>query len=233
MPRAKRSQKEVESIKDQIIREALELMNKHGFEGFSMRKLGDRLGVSAKTIYNYYNNKDELYLVILTNGFAQLHDRFESAHKKNASPMDRLEAMGREYMAFGLEHSNIYNLMFTWHVPKFKDYIGTPLEPVAQFELETALKVSALFMKAIQDAAPEASSFTDDEARFHMIWMWSQMHGFIAGYNNTLLDYMHENPATLRDQILTHTFSQFKQEIIKRQKRELFIRLKRATNQKF
>jgi len=214
MPRVKRSQKEVESIKDQILREALDLMNKHGFEGFSMRKLGERLGVSAKTIYNYYNNKDELYLIILTNGFARLYDRFESAYRKHSSPMDRLEALGREYLFFGLEHANIYNLMFTWHVPKFNDYIGTPLEPAAQFELETALKVSELFMKAIKETSPEGAPFTDDEARFHMIWMWSQMHGFVAGFNNTLLDYMHEHPATLKEKILKQTFSQFKQEII-------------------
>jgi AcrR family transcriptional regulator len=216
MPRPKRNDDEIESIKDQILHEALDLMNQHGFEGFSMRKLGERLGVSAKTIYNYYNNKDELYLVILTNGFAQLHDRFQSAYERKSDPLERLEDMGREYLLFGIEQANLYNLMFTWHVPKFKDYIGTPLEPAAQFELETALKVSALFIKAIQDAAPKGSSFTEDEARFHMIWMWSQMHGFIAGFNNTLMDYMHENPATLKDRILTHTFSQFKQEILKR-----------------
>ena len=87
--------------------------------------------------------------------------------------------------------------MFTWHVPKFKDYVGTPMEPVAQFELETALKVSEIFIRAIIEASGEASGnekMSEDTARFHMIWMWSQMHGFIAGINNPLrclasLDY--------------------------------------------
>lgn len=218
MPRAKRSQKEVESIKDQILREALELMNKLGFEGFSMRKLGERLSVSAKTIYNYYNNKDELYLVILTNGFAQLYDRFQSVYKKHAAPIERLEALGREYLLFGLEQTHLYNLMFTWHVPKFNDYIGTPLEPVAQVELNTALSVSEIFIKAIKKTSEKSAPFTDEEARFHMIWMWAQMHGFIAGYNNTLLDYMHEKPITLKDRILKQTFDHFKQDIISRQK---------------
>jgi AcrR family transcriptional regulator len=218
MPRTKRSQKEVDSIKDQILKEALELMNKLGFEGFSMRKLGNRLGISAKTIYNYYNNKDELYLVILTNGFAQLYDRFESVWKKHESPMERLEAMGREYLLFGLEQTHLYNLMFTWHVPKFNDYIGTPLEPVAQVELDTALSVSEIFIKTIKETSEDGPAFTDEEARFHMIWMWAQMHGFIAGYNNTLLDYMHEKPITLKDRVLKLTFDHFKQEIIRRQK---------------
>ncbi len=218
MPRAKRTPIEVESIKDQILREALDLMNAHGFEGFSMRKLGKRLGVSAKTIYNYYKNKDELYLGILTNGFARLYERFLSAYEREAHPMDRIESMGREYLLFGIEHSNLYNLMFTWHVPKFKHYVGTPLEPTAQVELETALKLAELFMRAIQEASPKGSPVTDDEARFHMIWMWSQLHGFVAGFNNTLLEYMHEDPASLKEPMLRHTIDRFKHEITRPRK---------------
>jgi len=213
MPRPKRSSAEIEEIKEQIIEEALNLMNRHGFDGFSMRKLGTRLGVSAKTIYNYYQNKDELYLLILTRGFEQLYDRFNETYNKHPDPMVRLKAMGEQYLSFGLDQSNIYNLMFTWHVPKFKDYVGTPMETVAQFELETALKVSEIFMQAIVEASVEASgqkNMSEETARFHMIWMWSQMHGFVAGINNTLLDYMHENPMTLKTKIIDQMFNQFK-----------------------
>jgi len=209
MPRPKRSSAEIEAIKEQILEEALNLMTRHGFDGFSMRKLGSQLGVSAKTIYNYYQNKDELYLVILTRGFEQLLDRFNKAFSSHPNPMERLKAMGKEYLTFGLEDSNIYNLMFTWHVPKFKDYIGTPMEPVAQFELETALKVSEIFMLAIIEASGQ-EEMSDDTARFHMIWMWSQMHGFVAGINNTLLYCMHEHPMSLKEKILDQVFDQFK-----------------------
>ena len=208
MPRPKRSFAQIEAIKEQIIEEALNLMTCHGFDGFSMRKLGSRLGVSAKTIYNYYQNKDELYLVILTRGFEQLFNRFNNAYNTHRDPIKRLKNMGSEYMAFGLEHSNLYNLMFTWHVPKFKDYVGTPMEPVAQSELETALKIADVFMRAIIEASDQ-EKMSENTARFHMIWMWSQMHGFIAGINNTLLDYMHENPMALKERILDQIFNQF------------------------
>lgn len=66
MLRPKKTFHEIETIKQKILEQALYLMSCHGFDGFSMRKLGSRLGVSAKTIYNYYQNKDELYLAILT-----------------------------------------------------------------------------------------------------------------------------------------------------------------------
>jgi len=31
-----------------------------------------------------------------------------------------------------------------------------------------------------------------------MSMIWSQMHGYISGVNNTLLDYMHETPLVLK-----------------------------------
>ncbi|MFZ2631162.1 MAG: TetR/AcrR family transcriptional regulator [Desulfosalsimonadaceae bacterium] len=212
MPRVKRSPEAIDATKQDILKEALALMTRHGFDGFSMRKLGDRLGVSAKTIYNYYKNKDELYLAILTEGFQQLYDRFIRVYSSIDDPFKRMEALGREYLTFGLEHANIYNLMFTWHVPKFKDYVGTPMEPAAKIELETALGVSELFMQAIR-AAANGSAMPDKDARFHMIQVWSQMHGFVAGFNNTLLDYMHENPKILKEQLLERVMTHFKRDV--------------------
>jgi len=198
----------VETIRERILQQALDLINRHGFDGFSMRKLGSRLGVSAKTIYNYYQNKDELYLAILTRGFSELYDRFEKVFSNHPDPVKRLKQMGREYLDFGLEKANIYNLMFTWHVPKFKDYVGTPMEPAARTELETALTVSDIFIRAIMAASGD-NDMAKTSARFHMISMWSQMHGFIAGINNTLLDYMHEDPLALKEQMLDEMHERF------------------------
>ena len=208
MPRPRKNVREVELIKQRILEQALDLMSRHGFDGFSMRKLGSRLGVSAKTIYNYYQNKDEIYLAILTRGFSELYDRFEKTVASYPDPLERLKQMGRAYLNFGLEQANIYNLMFTWHVPKFKDYVGTPVEKAARIELETALTVSDIFMKAIMAASGD-NGMTETAARFHMIAMWSQMHGFIAGINNTLLDYMHENPLALKERMLDEVHEKF------------------------
>ena len=216
MPRARRSPEAVDATRQNILKEALALMTRHGFDGFSMRKLGGRLGISAKTIYNYYQNKDELYLAILTEGFQQLYDRFSRTFSSTDDPFQRMEALGREYLDFGLEHANIYNLMFTWHVPKFKDYIGTPVEPAAKIELETALRVSEIFIQAIQAAAGGDAPLPDNAARFYMIQMWSQMHGFVAGINNTLLDYMHKNPADLKEQLLARVMAHFKHDLEQR-----------------
>jgi AcrR family transcriptional regulator len=202
MPKAQRCPEDVQLVRDDIMKHALELIVTDGYNGFSMRKLASRLGIAAKTIYNYFQNKDELYLCTLTKGFEQLLESIITAATPHKDPMDQLGAVIAAYVDFGLENANIYNLMFTWHVPKFKDYIGTPMEKVANSELAMALKCADLFMGLLRACTGAAPATNENEFRLEMIQIWSHMHGYVAGINNTLLDYMHENPLLLKEQVV-------------------------------
>ena len=72
--------------REDILRHALALIVQDGFQGFSMRKLAARLGIAAKTIYNFFRNQDELYLCILIKGFEQLYAAFEAAVRAAGHP---------------------------------------------------------------------------------------------------------------------------------------------------
>ena len=202
MPKPQRSPKEIEAVREEILGHALDLIVQDGFSSFSMRKLAARLGIAAKTIYNYYRNQDELYLCILTKGFEQLYTAFDRAVRTSPDPSVQLEAAIRAYVAFGLDNPHIYNLMFTWHVPKYNDYVGTPMEKAAYRELTAALKCSDLFMRVIDACLGNNPGVTEDVLRFEMIQIWSPMHGYISGVNNTLLDYMHETPRALKERAI-------------------------------
>jgi AcrR family transcriptional regulator len=212
MPRAARSLEEVEQVKDRIIGHAIDLMAEYGFEGFSMRKLAEPLGIAAKTIYNYFQSKDELYLRIITKGFDDVYEGAQECYRNHERPVDRLEAMVRAFIDFGIEYKNLYNLMFTWHVPNYRHYIGTPMEPAARLGLEAGLRLSGLVMKTIQECGTTECPISDDEARFFMVRIWSQLHGFIAGYNNTFLDYMYENPIELKGRMASLVMESFQRE---------------------
>ena len=173
MPKVQRSPEEIELVREDIMNRALELIVSEGYDGFSMRKLAAGLGIAAKTIYNYFHNQDELYLCLLTKGFEQLFERFQTEIKSHDAPMSQLGATIRAYVEFGLEHANIYNLMFTWHVPKFKDYVGTPMEEVANSELTMALKCANLFMELIRACIASPLALNENEIRLEMIQIWS------------------------------------------------------------
>lgn len=195
MPRLQRSDAEIEAVRARILDEALALFAEEGWEGFSMRKLGARLGIAAKTIYNYVESRDEIYLGLLIRGFEQLYDELTAATEAPEDPWDQLAAAIGTYVDFGLDNVNIYNLMFTWHVPKYHDYLGTHLEELARVELEVALRsqhlVAALVTACVGGVA-------DDDLAFATVRAWSQMHGYVSGVNSTILDYLHPDPPAIR-----------------------------------
>lgn len=50
---------------DRVVAAAVELLDESGLDSLSMRRLGDRLGAPATTLYTYVGNKDELLDLVL------------------------------------------------------------------------------------------------------------------------------------------------------------------------
>lgn len=205
MPRKQRTADELEVVRERILDEALALFTEVGFDGFSMRKLGVRLNVSAKTIYNYFRSQDEIYLGLLTRGFRQLQAALVAATTPFQGPADQLAAAIEAYVEFGLTHANMYDLMFTSRVPRYDDYVGTPLEDVALSELEAALENQQLFAAIIADLVADVGRIGEDDLRFITIRIWTQMHGYLAGVP-TVLGYMHPEPLAIRDRVVRRTW---------------------------
>jgi len=201
MPRVQRKQEEVDAIKENILQQAVQLMNQVGYQDFSMRMLAREIRVSSPTLYSYFQGKDNLYLCILTEGFSRLYEIMLAAYRSSEDPIKRIAAVARAFTDFGLGSTNFYNLMFTWHVPKYNDYVGTPLEPVARLELDTAMKVVNLSLTSIMECAGPGYTLHEKDARFILVCIWSTLHGYIAGMNNTLLTYMHEAPGSVKDEL--------------------------------
>lgn len=206
MPRQRRSIQEVESIRQAILTEALALIIDVGYDGFSMRKLAKRLDIAAKTIYNYFRNQDELYLGVLTQGFKQFGDTLLEQASLHDEPQARLEAAIRAYVDFGLDNPEIYSLMFTWHVPKYNDYVGTPMEAAGRKELETALKSEQLFSSLIHACVGETAELPEGSIHFEIVHLWIQMHGYVAGINSSLLDYLHPTPRAIKEDLVQRIF---------------------------
>jgi len=201
MPKVPRSQEDRELIREKILDEALALISEHGFAAFSMRRLASRLGMTATTIYHYYASKDELYLMILTKGFDMLYQRLAEAYETANDPACRIRDMVGAYIDFGIRKANYYNIMFTSDAPKYRDYIGTEIEPVAFFEKQTALKLADITSQALEDLDRGAGRFTPEEVRYLVIRLWSTLHGIIALYNSRVLQEVDENAAAVIGQV--------------------------------
>ena len=215
MPKLQRTPEEIEQVKADILEKAAQLIVDIGYPDFTMRKLAAKLHITATTIYNYYKNKDDLFINLLIMGFTELVELLEEACSAHGAVRPRLKAMIGAYTQFGLTNENFYNLMYTWHVPKYNTYAGTSMEPVARRQLEIALKVPAIFTAVIKDyAQAHGRLIRDEQIRFLLIHYWSQIHGFIAGCNNSNLSYLHDDPLSLKAQHLDGIAEKFRTDIL-------------------
>jgi AcrR family transcriptional regulator len=157
MARPRRPAWQVEEVKGSIFAAALALFNRHGYEAVSIRKIACRAGCSPATIYNYYRDKDALYIEILKRGFAILLDLLK-AEPRHFDPVETIRRYARVYYRFSLEHPYYYDLMFSDKVPKYLDYVGTQTERAARREKAVALRSFRLLTHAVRAAFPPSAT---------------------------------------------------------------------------
>jgi AcrR family transcriptional regulator len=208
MPRIPRKKEEVDKVRDSILDKALEIISSEGYDNLTMRKLGDSLGCSAKTIYNYYCSKEEIYLRVLTRGFEKINDIVDQSLDGISDSFEKLRIMCHVYIKFGLDNVNYYNIMFNWDVPKYTNYIGTPLEVVAKLEKDTAMHYADLSENAISKILTKNGNISREEVSYHLIRMWSGLHGFVSMNNSHGFQEYYPNPICFEDRMIEAMLSE-------------------------
>lgn len=203
MTRVARSPEDISTVKANILDAAKDILYREGFAQFSMRKLAAVLGMTAANIYNYFENKDEIYLGIQTAGFALLIQRYEAVEQAGGSTADVLARMVRAYIEFGLENRDYYEVMLGGNTPKYHDYIGTPLESTAFFEKQTALSVLQSATRIIANA----TGCPQEQAKNHAINTWVVLHGVVSLHNNRIFAEMDVNTQDIVARITADIFS--------------------------
>jgi AcrR family transcriptional regulator len=77
-------------IKERIQGKAHELFMRYGFRSVSMDDIASQLGMSKKTIYQYFADKDELVDAVIENEVIQTHKDCEFCKKNSKDAIDEL-----------------------------------------------------------------------------------------------------------------------------------------------
>jgi AcrR family transcriptional regulator len=170
-----RREREKLETREKILDAARELFMAEGYDGVSMRKIASRIEYTPTAIYDYFKDKDELFLEICHEDFRRLaHSLIGLAQV--ADPVERLRKIGPAYIEFGYKHPNHYRTMFmTPHPPILEEEAalagkGNPEEDAYEFlraTVEEAMKAGA-FRKELKD--PDLVSQT----------LWAGVHGVIS-----------------------------------------------------
>lgn len=91
---------------NQIIEAARSLFNKYGFKKVTMDEIAKEAGVTKRTVYAYFKNKEDLFKVIVNEELINMKKIVEDVEKQN---MDFYETV----------HQGIYNLLKYVNKKKF------------------------------------------------------------------------------------------------------------------
>jgi AcrR family transcriptional regulator len=94
-----------------VILDATEsLLLEGGYENLSMRRLAERCGCAAPTIYHYFGDKERLVGALLEERFAELVAGLEGV-PQSADPVENLRALCLAFWRFGVGNPTHYRLV--------------------------------------------------------------------------------------------------------------------------
>ena len=133
----RRSTHTPDELRTLILDAAQAIIEEHGLAGLSARDIAKRIGYSPGTIYNVFQNLDDVVLNIEARVLDSLHESLASVADQ-ASPIDKVRRLGAAYVAFTHEHRRLWNVLFEHQMPEgfdLPDWYQKKLEqPMGQVE---------------------------------------------------------------------------------------------------
>jgi AcrR family transcriptional regulator len=167
-----------------MISAAEELFLLDGVEGVSMRKIAEKVGVTAPAIYRHFKDKDELLGELINVGLQILQGYLEPALKAEG-PLERLEQLIDRYFDFALEQPKYFDLAFL--VPSHGMRMAD----------ELARHNRSTFMFAVQQVhlCMEQGIFKKSDPLETSIMVWASAHGMVTLFR---MERFGENPEQFR-----------------------------------
>jgi AcrR family transcriptional regulator len=197
MARKSRKPEVVEKVKNDIIEAALALILDVGFSNMSMRKLADKVNMTATNLYYYYSNKDEIYLNLQIKGFNLLVEILKNITATEKNPCKALEKMVYAYLEFGFKNPDYYRIMLNSDTPRYSEYRGTNVEPIAFLDKQIAIGMGEIAAKVITEIAEINPAVKAEDADFLAKKLWITLHGILVLSDRNILSEADDNPEKL------------------------------------
>ena len=169
MPRASLTDDEIEAFRARAVEAATTLFAEQGYRGVTVRSLAAALGVSPMTPYRYFENKEALFAMVRTEAFRRFGDAQRDALRGAGDPDDALNALGRAYVRFALDHPDAYRIMF--------ELQQAPAGTYDELEKQQARAFS--YLHAAVENAIEAELLEGEPLRRAHI-LWAKVHGLVS-----------------------------------------------------
>jgi AcrR family transcriptional regulator len=158
--------------REEILDHALRLISESGVQNVSTRQIAQAVGISQPTLYAYFPNRHALVAEVCSRTFRSLEARLRKDVAAPGSAQDRLLAVARSYIRFGLEQPDAYRVAFMLEAGSGEDRGGDDTVLAAGIETFT------IHRGCVADYLGTAA----DEAQVMLVAqsMWASLHGLVS-----------------------------------------------------
>lgn len=156
----------------EILEAAERIFVADGYEGATIRKIADEVGVSSTALYMHFQDKGCILLEICQRTLELLLERNREIAAKPVDPVVRVRMMLDAYMRWGLDHPNAYQLVYSVPRP-----LSAALWPEGTVDLST--QCYEIFCGVVREIAASGRLRTGAaETAAQALWM--SCHGVVA-----------------------------------------------------
>lgn len=155
----------------EILAAAERIFVEHGYEGATIRKIAEEVGLSSTALYMHFAEKSEILHEICREAFDALTAVHQRIRDEQAPPVEKLRRMMAAYIDFGFANPNAYRLIYLTRPLEARD----GAESAAQ---ELGAELYRSFEAVVQEAA-EAGRLKGD-VRGAAQALWAGSHGVVA-----------------------------------------------------
>lgn len=142
-----------------------------GYEGATIRRIADEVGLSSTALYMHFSEKSEILHEICRLAFARLQDGNAAVVAEGGAPEIVLRRLMEAYVEFGFQNPNAYRLI----------YLTRPVEARDGAQNAALMLGGDLFrsFEAIVDQV-EAAGRLRGEAKASAQALWAGSHGVVS-----------------------------------------------------
>lgn len=155
----------------EILAAAERIFVEHGYEGATIRKIADEVGLSSTALYMHFAEKSEILHEICRGAFDVLATAHKRIRAEPIEPVEKLRRMMEAYVGFGFENPNAYRLIYLTRPVEARD----GAESAAQ---ELGAELFRSFEAVVREAADAGRVKGDVRTTAQALWAGS--HGVVA-----------------------------------------------------
>lgn len=154
----------------EILAAAERIFVDHGYEGATIRKIADEVGLSSTALYMHFSDKSEILHEICERAFEQLLVMNRAVLAEPGLPEQRMRRLMQSYVQFGFENPNAYRLI----------YMTRPVEAQQAQSVAQSLghELFGAFARVVEDAAVQGRLRGEPQATAQALWAGS--HGVVS-----------------------------------------------------